>query len=111
MSFEFREIPVYKLAKEFHTDVKNVLMCQRSDRIISDQLKRASLSIVLNIAEGYGRFHPKDKRNFYVNARASINECIACLDVIFSSTIPTEHLVKAEELGKMLSGLIKRFST
>lgn len=110
MSFEFRDIPVYKLGKEFYRDIRSLLISQKVDRIISDQLKRAALSITLNIAEGYGRYHDRDKRNFYVNARASVNECIACLDVIYNDQIPHDLTDKAEEIGKMLSGLIKRFS-
>ena len=68
MSFEFRDTDVYKLSKVFYTDIKGKLKEEGADRFITDQLRRASLSISLNIAEGYGRFHKADKRNFYVTA-------------------------------------------
>jgi len=109
MTFEFRNIDIYKKANLFHKQIKKILNDNEADRVISDQLNRASLSIILNVAEGYGRFHKADKRNFYVNSRASLNECVACLDVIFDSDIPQQLLNDAEELGKMLSGLINRF--
>jgi len=109
MSFEFRDIKVYKLAKSFHQDVLVVLNDNKVGKVLTDQLTRASISISLNIAEGYGRFHKADKRNFYVTARASVNECIACLDIIFKDNIPNKLLEKADELGKMLSGLINKF--
>ena len=41
---------------------------------IASQLKRASLSIPANIAEGFGRFHFLDKAKFYLNARGSLYE-------------------------------------
>ena len=110
MGFEFRDTSVYKDAMLFHLAMKLVVEEEKPHPRLADQLYRASLSIALNIAEGYGRFHKADKRNFYVNARASVNECVACLDVIFDSDIPAEYLNQAEVLAKMLSGLIKTFS-
>ena len=46
---------------------------------LGDQLKRASLSIPLNIAEGNGKFNPQDQSKFYKIARGSANECGAIL--------------------------------
>ncbi len=109
MSFEFRDTKIYKYAKLFHQDMITVLKNEKAGKVLTDQLTRASISIALNIAEGYGRFHKADKRNFYITARASLNECIACLDIIFKDNIPYEMLQKAEELGKMISGLINKF--
>ncbi|MFC1771183.1 four helix bundle protein [Candidatus Margulisiibacteriota bacterium] len=110
MKHEFQSLPVYIKAKEFYQALKKDVLTKVTDRYVKDQLARASLSIVLNIAEGYGRFHKADKKNFYINARASVNECVACLDIVFDSEIPEEHLEMASELGKMISGLVKKFS-
>ena len=44
-----------------------------------DQLGRASLSIVLNIAEGSAKFSNKDRRSFYVTARGSAFECASLI--------------------------------
>jgi four helix bundle protein len=38
------------------------------------QLRRAASSITANIAEGFGRFHFKDKIKFYTQARGSLLE-------------------------------------
>jgi four helix bundle protein len=43
-------------------------------KTISEQLVRAMDSVSANIAEGFGRFHKKDKVKFYYNARASVYE-------------------------------------
>lgn len=43
----------------------------------ADQLRRASLSVVLNIAEGYGRYHFADKLRFFYIARGSLDETLS----------------------------------
>jgi len=87
--FEFRTTAIYQKAMGFHAQIQTIIQEKQPHRILQDQLIRASTSIVLNIAEGYGRFHKADKRNFYVNARGSLNEVVACLDILFHSEIPT----------------------
>ena len=47
---------------------------------LRDQLKRASLSVSLNIAEGSGRPSAADAARFYGMARGSAMECAAILD-------------------------------
>lgn len=46
---------------------------------LREQFSRASSSIVLNLAEGAGRFGAKDQRRFYSIAFASLRECQAIL--------------------------------
>jgi four helix bundle protein len=85
------------------------------DPTTKDQLRRASFSIVLNIAEGSGRFSKADRRNFYVISRSSIFECIAILDVLKDETILDENqfdsfYLQAEVISKMLYAMIKNLS-
>ena len=47
---------------------------------MKDQLKRASISIVLNIAEGYGKTTHDDRSKFYDIAKGSSHESAAILD-------------------------------
>ena len=44
---------------------------------LASQLRRAALSTVLNIAEGYGRFHFPDKLRFFYYARGSLFETLS----------------------------------
>jgi four helix bundle protein len=41
---------------------------------LTDQLRRSANSVCANIAEGFSRYHAKDKIKFYYNARGSIGE-------------------------------------
>ncbi len=48
------------------------------------QLRRAMVSVGLNIAEGYARDHLKEKIQFFNIAKSSVNEVMACLLIIQS---------------------------
>jgi four helix bundle protein len=77
------------------------------------QLGRASLSIMLNIAEGSGKFSNKDRKNFFVISRGSVFECAALINFIFAeqeiSTELKDELLKGyEEISKMLFAMIKK---
>jgi|DewCreStandDraft_4_1066084.scaffolds.fasta_scaffold307244_1 four helix bundle protein len=109
MSFEFRDTNVYKLSLDYNKIIKQILKENKIQRSLADQFIRAANSITLNIAEGYGRFHKADKRHFYVTARASVYECIACADLIYDGKIPNYIIATSERLAKMLSGLINKF--
>jgi four helix bundle protein len=82
-SFAYERFDVYRVALEFQSLVPG-LVPRRGYSTLRDQLDRASSSILLNIAEGAGRFSRADKAQFYVVARASAMECAAILDVLLS---------------------------
>jgi four helix bundle protein len=73
-------LDVYRVALEFH-EIATALAL-RADTIVRDQLRRASLSCVLNIAEGAGQRSRAQKRNLYGVARGSALECAAIVDVL-----------------------------
>ena len=111
--FDFEKLTAYLKAKEFNLKIKrDILSLENIDKTIKDQLRRASLSIVLNIAESTSRFSDADKRNFYVIARGSLIECIAIFDLLkdeltISSKLYLEFYEKGETLSKILYVLIK----
>ncbi|WP_430403703.1 four helix bundle protein [Fluviicola sp.] len=114
--FDFEKLEVYKKAKAFNKDVLVLMKNTKSiDVVAKNQLRRASLSIVLNIAEGTSRFSKADKRNFYVISRGSEFECVAIFDVMKDETILTEEEFtqfygKADELSRMLFRMIGNLS-
>ena len=78
---EHERLEVYHLALRLHAEACDLLP-GRQHRTLRDQLERASLSIVLNIAEGAGRRAGPDKRRFYEIARGSTTETAAIVDVL-----------------------------
>jgi four helix bundle protein len=76
IKFDFEKLTVYAKSKKFNKKIYEFLKSSKSDRTTKDQLRRASFSIMLNIAEGSGRFSKADKRNFYIISRGSAFECV-----------------------------------
>lgn len=73
-------LEVYHLALELHAFAASKV--PTLSRVLKDQLERASLSVVLNIAEGGGRRSRKDKARHYAYARGSATEVAASFDVL-----------------------------
>ena len=80
-------LDVYRVALEFHQAA--TLLASRGDAVLRDQLRRASLSIVLNIAEGAGQRSRPQKRRFYSIARGSAMESAAAVDVLRATGLVT----------------------
>ncbi len=114
--FPYENLEVYKKAMHAHKviylftkDVNSV------PRYTKEQLGRASLSIMLNIAEGSAKIGEKDKRNFYVTARGSVFECASLVHFLhdekeLSTAIFSDLLSYYEELSRMLFAMIRRLS-
>jgi four helix bundle protein len=81
--FDHERFDCYQVALAFQAIVPGLLP-RRGYAALRDQLDRASASILLNIAEGSGRFARADKAQFYLIARGSAMECAAVLDVLLS---------------------------
>ena len=81
-------LDVYHVAREFDVFASRVLP-RRGYASLRDQLQRASASIVLNIAEGCGRFARAEKAHFYLIARGSAMECVGVLDVALGRGLVT----------------------
>lgn len=60
--FDFEKFEVYKEAELFYADILKIFENKTISKDIKDQLKRAAMSIVLNIAEGAGKYSVNDKK-------------------------------------------------
>jgi four helix bundle protein len=99
----------YKLSIEFLTTAMHLLdRIPRGNAHLKDQLRRASTSIPLNIAEGNGRRTLVDRLGFYSTARGSTMECAAICDVI---ALVEPKLAKDVEAAKGLLEEISRILT
>ncbi|HEY2930905.1 MAG TPA: four helix bundle protein [Acidobacteriota bacterium] len=77
----YQKLDVYKCAIEFLALV--AIIVQRISRgysFLTDELKRAALSILQNIAEGVGKPSEADRSRYFGIARGSAMECGAVLD-------------------------------
>ena len=95
---------VYKLTKDFPKDEIYAL---------TSQLKRASISVPSNIAEGFGRQTDKSFNHFLNVARGSLNEIETQLIIakelgfIDNKDVLNEILFLIDEEGKMLNAFAK----
>ena len=78
MILDHERLDVYRLALDFLVFASQVLeTLPRGRGHLCDQLTRASISIVLNLAEGAGKHSKADKRRYYLSARGSATESAA----------------------------------
>ncbi|MAY84376.1 MAG: four helix bundle protein [Flavobacteriales bacterium] len=113
--FGFQSLNVYKKAQNFNVEVRKFLNRNNFDYSTENQLRRAALSVVLNISEGNGRFTDKDRRRFFIMSRSSLFECVGVFDtLILEESMKREKynsLMKlAEELSRIIYTMIKNLS-
>lgn len=83
-----------------------------AQKTIGAQFIDAADSISANIAEGFGRYHKKDKIKFYHYSRGSVLECIDWLEKSISRNLLTQDQYdelknELEKLPKAINSLIK----
>jgi len=76
---DFYDLEVWKKARKIVTTIYQLTKDFPREECygLTSQLRRAANSICANIAEGFSRFHTKDKIKFYYNARGSISESLS----------------------------------
>jgi four helix bundle protein len=114
--FDHEKLRVYQDTLDFINWLQPVLISIPKGLAVCDQLDRASTSILLNIAEGNGKFTERDRCKFFDNARGSALECAACLDVLVVKSVLAQDLAlrgKDQLAGivSMLVGLIRSNSS
>jgi four helix bundle protein len=108
------KLDAYRVALEFQA-LACQLLPKRGYAELRDQLDRASISIVLNTAEGCGRRSPADKGRFYSMARGSATECAAILDLLRARGLVDDRLRNRARsllvrIVQMLSRLVARMA-
>lgn len=113
MAFRFRKFQVFQDAKRLHKEIV-ILTGTFSTRYyyLVDQVRRSSLSVVLNIAEGSSKQSDKDFNRFIAMSLGSVDETITCLEVAKDLGIVTESKFsffekEYESVSKQLGGLSK----
>ncbi len=113
----FEELPVWQYAKKLTIEIYRTFK-QHRDWAYRDQIQRASVSIMNNIAEGFERGSTKELRQFLYIAKGSCGEVRSMLAIAVDvSDVPIQQSQKLSELSqdisKMLAGFIRslRIST
>jgi len=110
--FDHEKLKVYQLSLEFNKYAHQICSKLDSRSDIRNQLDRASSSIVLNIAEGNGKYSKKDKCRYFDISLGSSFECAGCLDILsvrdlISNQEANKGKLVIKEIISMLFGLIK----
>lgn len=106
------------LLDEFAHDVYRATRTFPREEIygITSQLRRASLSVVLNYIEGYARQRDKVFRNFVETSYGSLQESKYLIDFAFKEGYMDEQTAsslktKAERAGGMLWGVLQNLKS
>lgn len=113
LTLNHQKLDIYQVSKSF------VFECYRMTKILPQeerygmisQIRRAALSVHLNIAEGASRKSEAERKRYYEVARGSVIEIDAALDI--AHMLEYIHTENIKELGeqmarcfRMLCGLI-----
>ena len=108
------ELEVYILSEELSDEIWNIVVTWDffAKDTIGKQICRAADSVSANIAEGYGRFHFKENKNFCYYSRGSILEVKSFLRKSKQRNLITEEqytnlLRKLETVHIKLNSYIK----
>ena len=112
---DYKDLFVWKRGMELVQAVYRVARRLPKDEIfgLSSQIRRASVSIPSNIAEGYGRSSPADYKRFLSIARGSAYEVetqlLLCVSLNYVSQAEVETAIKlVNEIIRMLNVLIPK---
>lgn len=96
-------LEIYKITKEFPKEELFGL---------TNQIRRAAVSITSNLAEGFSRHSSKEKTQFYFTALGSLtevqNQLLIAKDIEYISKEKfTEIAEKTVRISKLINGLLK----
>jgi len=92
----FQDMPIWKESMELAVKIHHLSESfpKVENYSLTSQIRRSTLSISANIAEAFGRYHTKEKINFYYFARGSITET-------------QSHLIYSRKVGYIKSDISK----
>ncbi|MBI2436603.1 MAG: four helix bundle protein [Candidatus Magasanikbacteria bacterium] len=112
-TFRFLDFPVYQQTKVFYKGVRIIVKKLSHYDALRDQLLRAALSVILNMAEGSAKKSDKEFARYLEISIASMNEVVACIDVMYdngllSVEVKDAFFIEAESIVKQLGGFKKK---
>ena len=114
--FGYRRLIAYQKAKEVVKRTYKLLkkFPKEEQYAMCDQLRRASISITSNIAEGMNRYSLKDKNHFLEMAYGSLMEVSSQFEIAeelgYINNADRQNMdVLIDEVARLISGLQKSF--
>ena len=114
LTYSYRKLVVWQKAMRLmelvYTEVRK--FPPEEKYALSDQLRRAVVSIASNIAEGAGRASNKDYAHFIAIARGSLYETLSQLEAaqqLGYISISEEIEAVADEIARMLGSMLKKY--
>ena len=112
-TFDFERLEVYQKAMDLMGSLYRVTrpLAREYQYSLSDQLRRAGLSVLNNIAEGSGKLSKREKAQFYKTSLNSARECIPMLTVLLKEqqlSVETHRVLRQNviHIANMLGRLI-----
>jgi four helix bundle protein len=109
----FEDIQAWQKARELNKIIYNITKHSifNKDYFLRDQMRRASISVMANIAEGFGRKSKKEFANFLNMSHGSAAEVqchiYSALDLNYISQSDFKMIYdNVEEVSKMIQGLM-----
>ncbi|OGC21333.1 hypothetical protein A3J90_02470 [candidate division WOR-1 bacterium RIFOXYC2_FULL_37_10] len=112
--FDFEKLTVYQFSIKLFRKILSITkeLPRNLQFSLGEQIRRATLSICNNLAEGSGKESKKEKTYFYGVSLNSARECIPMITILFEEEIIKEELYielrkSYYEITSMLKGLIR----
>jgi four helix bundle protein len=110
----FTQLRSWQMAREFAVTVYRLTESfPPSEQFgLTSQMRRASVSVAANIAEGFSRSTARDKSHFYSMALGSLTETVSnayiASDLRYVKTLELSAMIsQMTDLHKMINGLMK----
>lgn len=111
----YRDLLIWQQAMDLVAETYALTKTWPKDEVygLTSQIRRASVSVPANIAEGYGRESRASYQNFLRIAQGSLKELETLLQVAVRVDIETKervepHMRKCESIGKLIRLLVRK---
>ncbi len=102
----FEELKCWQLARELVQDIYSINNSTKlkTDFALSDQVRRAAISVMANIGEGFGRYSDKEFKRFLTIADGSLMEFRSLLYIVLDCEyISQDEFVRLKEKAELCS--------
>ena len=110
---KFEEIKAWQKARDLNIEIYRISSIDEfaKDFTLLTQIRKASISIMLNIAEGFGRKSDREFRQFFIYANGSSLEVQSALYIALDQKYLTkEKFEQLYSITEQISKMIQNFS-